>query len=447
MTYLFKHFVGIGEPYNYLAFLVFALVVGQIFSLGIVVFKWCQKFELISDIMLFPIVMTSCWSLYPFILFPAQLADSQTEFLISIQAVDITGVFGLNFMIFLSNYLIFHCFISREVKIKNKYFVFGVFLLLLWFGYGFWSLRQWDHKISTWERKKFGFVQPNRKATLGAKYPDKGYSWAYPWELEMTEKLTSKGAEIVIWPEGHFYRYAFLSGVRKAFQEKIKELEIALLFQDPRIQFRNRSREVFNSAFFINEYGKESGIYDKNILVPFGERTPLMEYFTWLVTLFDLELSDLTPGKTQTLFSANDFKIVPLICYENVFPLYVGEAVGENGKGKIIISGSQAGWYNSIQLVDQFNHSTLLRAVENRVPLVHVIVNGESIMVSPNGRIVHRSDYKKRGAWIGYLPYDPESGGSFFSEHPYFFIRSLQVFLFLLISYCWYLSITTDCRF
>ena len=87
--------------------------------------------------------------------------------------------------------------------------------------------------------------------------------------------------------------------------------------------------------------------------------------------------------KKQRCLKISDMRIIPLICYESVVPNVVAQSVGYDAAGKVFVVASQNGWYKSRFQVQQHSSLSSIRAVENRVPLVHSINNGFSSITMP----------------------------------------------------------------
>jgi apolipoprotein N-acyltransferase len=50
-------------------------------------------------------------------------------------------------------------------------------------------------------------------------------------------------------------------------------------------------------------------------------------------------------------------------------------------------------------------NASILRAVENRLPFVHVMNNGPSVVVLPNGRVLFQSQFREAGGYLVDVPY------------------------------------------
>lgn len=382
------------------------------------------------DLLLFPVIVVTVFSLYP-LLFPFKLGDGQTPFLVAIQAVDLVGVFGLDFMLAFVNILIYTYIQPLDRKPGFPVAITGLLLVVFWFGYGVFNLTSWDRKIEGWRTVDIGFVQPNRPASLELPKPEKGYSREYPLELEMSEKLAASGkTPIVVWPEGHFYGYVFWPSVRRSFHRHIQNMDTPVIIYDATYEEVSGIKRYYNSSIYINRDGEEEAKYNKIKLVPFGEYTPVIGRIPVIRDLLGDYQSNLSRGEKNVFFNVMGVWINPKICYEPLFSASTAQSVAECPDGCVILVQSQDGWYGDTSQPGQHTAATILRSVENRVPLIHVINNGPSSVITPNGRVAFQTDRHKRGYWLAEMPHDKTSGGSFYSRHPYLFLNTVR-FVFL----------------
>ncbi|MBT4268261.1 MAG: apolipoprotein N-acyltransferase [Deltaproteobacteria bacterium] len=419
--------IGLTFPVNQLFAIAYAILTGQVFAISAVLFQWCRQRRTISELVLFPVILVTVFSLFP-ILFNFKLGDGQSYLLPAIQAIEFTGIYGLDFILGLVNILIYRLLQPGGTSRCNWFWISCLMIPLLWFSYGIFTLQKWDARIEGWETKRIGLVQPNRKASLKRPKPLEGFSRLYPLEMKLSEGLAAEGAEIVFWPEGHFFGVTFWKDVRQAFQKRIRKMGIPLVIFDSTFTIKGGEKLYHNSSLLLDHNGQLGGTYNKIKLVPFGEYTPLIGRSRLLKWFLGDFLDTLTPGTQYVAFETTGMRIVPAICYEPLFSEFVAESIGADGKGKLLLVQSQDGWYGESSQPEQHMAATVLRAVENRVPLVHVINNGSSAAILPSGRYQFRSPPFVRGAWVVDLPYHPNSGGSFYARHPLVFISLLRVF-------------------
>ncbi|OGH04417.1 MAG: apolipoprotein N-acyltransferase [Candidatus Lambdaproteobacteria bacterium RIFOXYD1_FULL_56_27] len=383
----------------------------------------------------FPVLWVLVQSLFPW-LFPFRLADSQSANLSFLQPVEWTGVWGAELVILLVGTSLYKAFAPGP----KPWVGIGVAALLVggwgWVGYG--SLQKWDQTMSSLPAKTLGLVQTNRPASLEAPEPEPGYSRVFPWEMELSHKLAEEGAEVLFWPEGHFYGYAYWLEVRANFQAQVATMGIPLFFLDSGFSQTPSGKQNYNTTFVITGEGRDGGMYHKRHLVPFGEYTPWMGELPWIKGLLGDFLADLSAGTFDRTFEAAGMRITPKICYEVLYPEEVAQAIGEDGAGKVILVQSQDGWYGRSSQPEQHLAVSVVRAIENRVPLVHVINNGPSSVILPQGRYAFKAPPFEAGHFLAPLPYDPNLGGSFYSRHPTWFLRTLQGLGVFLLGWGWW---------
>ncbi|TAN35620.1 MAG: apolipoprotein N-acyltransferase [Verrucomicrobia bacterium] len=137
----------------------------------------------------------------------------------------------------------------------------------------------------------------------------------------------------------------------------------------------------FNSTFLFSTNGVIAGTYDKQHLVAFGEYIPPL--LGWLTPIED----SFTPGTTSFVFRlarpAVDFST--LICFE--------DTVAEVARGfvlagaRLLVNMSNDAWFDPSAASHQHMLHSVLRAVENRVPVVRCCNTGVSCCIDRFGRV------------------------------------------------------------
>ena len=383
-------------------------------------------------------------------LFSIRLGDTQVNFHIALQAIEFVGVQGLDFIILLFNILIYRILVNAfSVNPKDNQqsklpLLVSTLLIGSWFLYGTISYSSWQTKIATWDTLKVGIVQMNEIPKLGDRVQYPGYSQAYPPEMEMTERLSSAGAEIIIWPEAQSKKYLNNHTVKRAYQQNMNQLNKDLIFQDfehIRDPISGDIIEKYNTAIMINGNGEQVGSYQKMKRIPFGEYVPVFEKGStsskWIENFFGDFSSGLSKGEEHQVFKHSKINIIPLICYETTFPEFVAEAVQHTlaqrnlAVGTLLVGLSNDGWFGSTHLPYQHVMPSVLRAVENRLPLVHVANNGPSIVVIPDGSVIFTSAFQQSAGYVVDIPHSSAEQGSFYSRHPSLFNNIIQ-FIFVL---------------
>jgi apolipoprotein N-acyltransferase len=310
----------------------------------------------------------------------------------------------------------------------------GMSTLIIWFAYGIYAFHSWEEEISTWETTTVGIVQPNEAPSRKERNSYSGYSKAYPPELDMSERLASFDAEIIIWPEASQKYYLDNAYVRKAYQSSVEKMGASLLFQDTQniVDLEStKEHSKFNAAVMLNKNGQPAGRYNKIKRIPFGEYIPLLpersRLRNWTEDYLGSFYANFTAGESHQLFRHSSINIIPLICYETTFSKFVAKAVwsttkdADHSNGTVLVGLSNDGWFNSTHQSNQHVMASVLRAVENRLPLIHVVNNGPSIAVNPNGKIIFESDANSAGGYLVSVPHSNTAQGSFYSRNSSFF--------------------------
>lgn len=410
----------------------------------LLLFRLLQRHIRISDLMLFPLVLLVLYATFP-MLIPIQVGETQSRFTLALQAIDITGVFGLDGIIGLCNILIVQALCQPRTLASTASFS-ALAVLGLWFAYGSYALSLWDKKVGQWSTLNIGLIQPNEFPQLEELKLPPGFSRSYPPEMEMTERLSKLTPDLVIWPEARYKGYIDHDHVRRAFSSSIEKIATPLLFQDmgtQKLQPDGTSiKSMRNRMIMLDHDGAEVGQYQKMKRIPFGEYLPLPDDIpllsSWIRNYLGDFLSEIKPGKEQVRFAADDLKVIPLICYETVFPRFVARAIDKQ-KGGLLVAASSNAWFGRSTLAHQHGAFSTLRAVENRLPFVHAMNNGPSVVMLPSGRYQTITPAHQAGAFITQVPYSNDKGGTtFFNQHPNWFLGTCQLVLTLLLMLaCW----------
>lgn len=145
-------------------------------------------------------------------------------------------------------------------------------------------------------------------------------------------------------------------------------------------------RRVFNTAHLLRPGEPLAQPYRKRMLVPFAEYLPHPDIIPWPEWLAP-RVSEMTPGKSAQLFNmTTDFSVGALICWENVFAPLARESV-RNG-AHLLVQLTNDVWFGHSAAPWQHNLMSVMRAVENRVPIVIASNTGPSQIIDGYGRVV-----------------------------------------------------------
>ena len=393
------------------------------------------------ELLAFPLSLVAVMALYP-MLFKTHFADGQVNFLPALQAVELTGAAGLDAVMALFAVLLYRLVIKRAVRTGPQSVVanrLAWLLVLGWLGYGLVAVQSWDQRIQQWDTRRIGLVQPDDAITLDIPEPPPGYSREYPWEMEATERLVAAGAEWVAWPEARYKGYFDNYSVRQRYGREVARTGVPLIFHDVERRWLNAEQTSYNTVALLDGQGELAARYRKMLRMPFGEYLP--EPWSWPLLrsindrVFGEFLRPLGAGDEHVEFVLNGMRVMPMVCYEAAFNNFVAGAVDDDGAGKVLLFLSQDNWFGESSQPLQHGNMSILRGVENRLPMVHLINNGPSVATAPNGRVLARGPAFNRAELLVRVPFDSASGGSFFSRYPGAFINTVYAILAGLVLY------------
>ena len=151
----------------------------------------------------------------------------------------------------------------------------------------------------------------------------------------------------------------------------------------------------FNSAVLIQPSGIR-GRYDKIHRVPFGEYIPLRDQLPLLKSFIPYaEGFGLDAGNTIGIFQHKNYRLVPLICFEDTVPHLVRHAVevtrstdaASPGDVDCLVNLSNDGWFHGSSEHDQHLITASFRCIETRVPMIRAVNTGISAIIDGNGQI------------------------------------------------------------
>jgi len=218
-------------------------------------------------------------------------------------------------------------------------------------------------------------------------------------ELEVHLELTRLGVarmasppDLVVWPEGAVIGFE-LEGARGApAREAIQASAPASAFL---VGGRARLPGGSSNAAFSIADAQPLGRYDKHVLVPFGERWPLIEtaegVYRQVFALLGLPLlANTVPGTGPAALDSGAGRLGVGICYESVFPT-ITAAMARDGAEVLVIITNDA-WFARGDGARQHLDMGRMRAIETRRWLLRAGNDGITAVVDPYGRVVAELD-------------------------------------------------------
>ncbi len=215
--------------------------------------------------------------------------------------------------------------------------------------------------------------------------------------------LTRAGArpDLVVWPETAVpYLLEENPQVAVAIAEAGRGATVATGIQ----RVEAGGWRFWNSLAVIGAGGVVGQVYDKHHLVPFGEYMPFGDLaFRWfgLRAFAAQQGNGYSAGEGAKVLDLGPLgKVLPIICYEAVFPqdLRVAE------RADWILQITNDAWFGTLTGPWQHLAQAELRAVEQGLPLLRVANTGVTAVIDARGRIVQSVPFGEAGSMDVAIP-------------------------------------------
>ena len=211
--------------------------------------------------------------------------------------------------------------------------------------------------------------------------------------INLTRHKHKKNIDLVVWPETAVL-FDIMDENNKSFllKKNFKNVE-NIIIGGIRKEKTNKNRKTYNSLFLIDNIRNTIDYHDKIKLVPFGEYIP----FRNVLKNFKILLGglDFSPGEKLNLLKLNNnIKILPLICYEVIFPKTT--RLSENSHD-LIVNITNDAWFGSSRGPYQHLALAKIRTVLEGKYMVRVANTGISTIIDYNGNIVEKINLGEAG--------------------------------------------------
>jgi apolipoprotein N-acyltransferase len=306
--------------------------------------------------------------------FPWNLAGYSLSFShILIQSASIFGVYGLSFIVVYVSSMFAHSD-ARELKISS---INAVIITAIIIAYGSWRL---SANPTIFSDINIRLVQPSIAQTS---------KWDPNEFLNDLDRLITLSSapgnpDLIIWSEAALtipYDHPIIKSKLSHMLQRTNAVLITGGVADngepqPDLRIYSAMQGISKNGILFEYY--------KNHLVPFGEYVPLKEIL--LIKKLTPGLMDYSKGDNKLVYIQKfNIRIRPLICYESIFPALVRTS---NTAADVIINITNDSWYGRSSGPYQHLHSSIMRSVENGLPMTRVANSGISVVVDPLGRII-----------------------------------------------------------
>src|SRR5439155_3374706 len=362
------------------------------------VFAWAvrrlhDRFDTIGVTFIAPVVYVACEMVVPYV-FPWYLAITQAWVRPVIQIADLTGPLGVSFLLVLCNGAIWDALRAWRAgeRVPWRRVSIAVGILCAALGYGLVRINQVQTARDHAPKIKIGVVQAN--IGIHEKWRPQLAQQQLAVHQELARSLESRGAELVVWPESS-YPYYFARDQSQDWplhdgRRAKRNFTAPLLFGA--LTAGDNSPYPYNSALLLDRDGDVRGIFDKNILMVFGEYIPYFEQMKFIKRWIP-ETSNWARGTDVALFElkrpSGVVRIGPMICYEDIFPSF-GRRLTKK-LPNVLINITNDAWFGRTS--EPYEHLALAiyRSVESRLDLVRAVNTGVSAFVDATGRVYDKS--------------------------------------------------------
>lgn len=327
---------------------------------------------------------------------------SQYSVLPVIQVAELTGVYGVSFVVVAVNAAI----AGVLVLPWRRALVGGVAAGCLVAAVVLFGRARLD-ETPLLVRDPLGVAAPTASIALMQPSIEQARKWDSAHEsatletyLALTRQAAAGRPDLIVWPETAsptvFRRDA---GLRAVLGTISRESGAAILVGSIDVADTAPIR-YYNSAFLLN--GRAiTGRYDKMHLVPFGEFVPLSRLIGFVRSWAEF-IADLEPGSGPVVFPGPPAPFGVIICYEGIFPELVRAFV--RGGARFMVNMTNDAWFGRTSGPLQHLAMYPLRAVEHRVAIARAANTGVSAFISPTGRIVREAGLFTRGVLADRVP-------------------------------------------
>ena len=322
----------------------------------------------------------------PFSGFPwAGIGYSQTDLNLLIQAADITGVYGVSWLLVLSNTVISGFFLNYYRKVGIPVLLCCIAAALVYGSVRLPRVRAMQDATAPFTVSIIqGNIEQSEKwdpAIVGETI--KRYA------LYSSEALKAAPAtDLLFWPESAMpFFYGLDEKPTSELNAVIENLGKPVLFGSDGVTRVDGKAGFLNRAYLVDGNAVLRGAYAKQHLVPFGEYVPFSRilFFVRHLVTGDVEF---VPGTASRPLYLNDLPMGVLICYEVIFPGISRDTV--HAGAEVFMNMTNDAWYGDTGGPYQHLQMSKWRAIEFRVPLVRSANSGVSAVFDATGRELGR---------------------------------------------------------
>ncbi len=419
----FKNFV-------FLTVIVIPLVLGLFYGIGILLFGKYLENDLRSVFLFCALISVIDYLRAKlFTGFPWNLwAYSWSWFTEILQILNPIGLFAFN-LLTISLFCFPIIFFIKKLKFRSLILFFFSLIFIGNYLFGNYTLNNNNKSLENVDANKYiniKIISPNFELK---------YSLTESESLERIKNLIRySNAEknkktLFIWPEGALSGKYFseIKKFKNLIQKNFTEDHLIILG----INTLNKEKNEFYNSFVVIDHNSEKKFqYDKIKLVPFGEFLPFHENLEKIGLKKVTEgFGSFSKGKSSAVFSYDSFNIIPLICYEIIFP-ELTQRIDINKT--LLINISEDGWFGDTIGPHQHFAKSIFRAIENDSFVLRSANKGISAIINNKGQIIKSLNNNESGNIEYRLPIFEKKTGN---KNDLIFFVLLFTYIFIFIFY------------
>jgi apolipoprotein N-acyltransferase len=218
-----------------------------------------------------------------------------------------------------------------------------------------------------------------------------------------TEKLIGQKLDLVVWPET-----ALAFNLRRAerYQKRVGYLakRVNAGIVTGAIGIRERKYYYNEIWLFDPDQPDQPQVYQKERLFWFSEALPWV--FSW-ANYFSPGMGAFRPGQENQSFKYRDIEMVPLVCFEALFPRYARKREGE-----LYLNLTNDAWFSKTKASRLHLQHLQMRSPEMNIPLIRATNSGISCWLDRHGRVQQPTPLYQEHVEIFEVPVPKERTGS-----------------------------------
>ncbi|MCX6996293.1 MAG: apolipoprotein N-acyltransferase [Kiritimatiellaeota bacterium] len=232
---------------------------------------------------------------------------------------------------------------------------------------------------------RVALIQPN--IPQADKWTPENFDLIYDRLRTETRRALAAGPlDLIVWPETALPDDVRTSTNSYAVVRDLVTNGTPIFLGSMDTEWRDNQPVYYNSSFLFDTQGRLAQSYDKRHLVIFGEYVPLQGLLPFIALLTPIEAS-FTPGAISTVFRLDQPPVAfaALICFEDTVAPLAREAVQRGAR--LLINQSNDAWFDPSGASRQHMTHSVLRAVENGVPILRSCNTGVSCCIDRFGQV------------------------------------------------------------